>query len=353
MSQSAATGEPGHLAELIEHNAPQSVPAEKKWASLLVAGLVLLSLALAACGPGPTASSGAPSTVVIAYQPGIGYANLIVMKAQGTLQKQFPKTHFRWKVLASGSAIRDGMVSNQIQVGAGGVGPFLIGWDKGVGWKLLAALNEMDLWLVTMNPRIQSLDDIKPGMKIGMPAPDSIQAIVLRKGAQQQLGNAHALDNTIVAIEHPLGVQALEHGQLAAHLSSPPFEFEEVAAGGHIILKSYDLFRQSTFNSVFMTQSFYNRYHDFAKSFYQDLVSATRFVNSHTAQAAQLLSQDQHGKVTASQFQDWMTRQGITYDTTPHGFMTYARFMHDIGLLSKVPGSMQDIELPTLKGAGS
>jgi NitT/TauT family transport system substrate-binding protein len=353
MSQSAATGESGNLAELIEDNALESVPVEKKRASLLVAVLVLLSLALAACGPGPTASGGAPSSVVIAYQPGIGYANLIVMKEQGTLKKQFPKTHVEWKVLASGSAIRDGMVSNKIQVGAGGVGPFLIGWDKGVGWKLLASLNEMDLWLVTMKPRIQSLGDIKPGMKIGMPAPDSIQAIVLRKGAQQQLGNAHALDNTIVAIEHPLGVQALAHGQLAAHLSSPPFEFEEVAAGGHIILKSYDLFGQSTFNSVFMTQSFYNQYRDFAKSFYQDLVSATQFVNSNTAQAAQLLSQDQKGKGTASQFQDWLTHQGVTYDTTPHGFMEYAQFMHSIGLLSKVPGSMQDIELPTLNGAGS
>ena len=68
---------------------------------------------------------------------------------------------------------------------------------------------------------------------------------------------------------------------------------------------------------------------------------------------AQLLSQDQHGKVTASQFQDWMTHQGITYDTTPHGFMKYAQFMHAIGLLSKMPGSMQDIELPTRNGAGS
>ncbi len=301
---------------------------------------------------GATAAVNAPPKVLIAYQPGIGYANLIVMKRQKTLETRFPNTTFEWKVLSSGSAIRDGMIANQIQVGAGGVGPFLVGWDKAVGWKLLASLNQMDLWLMAKDPNIKSLKDIKPGMKIGMPAPDSIQAMVLRKGAQDQLGNAKALDSTIVSIEHSLGVQSLSNGQLQAHLTSPPFQFQEAETGSQAILKSFDLFGQSTFNSVFMIQSFYDQYPDFAKVFYQQLVDATRFINDKQADTAKLLSEEDAGKVSAEQYMTWMSSKGILYDTTPRGFMKYAEFMKSIGFLNKVPGSVKDLELPPLNGAG-
>jgi len=218
--------------------------------------LVLVGLLVAgACGSQgsstSTASGGpAPANVTVAYQPGIGYAALIVMKQQKVLEKQYPTTTFEWKILPGGSAIRDGVVAGQIQVGAGGVGPFLEGWDKGVGWKLLASLSEMDLWLVARDPAIQSLRDFKPAMKIGMPAPDSIQAIVLRKAAQEQLGNARALDDNVVAIAHPDGVQALASGQLAGHFTSPPFQNEAVQAGGHVVLRSFDQFGKSTFKKV-------------------------------------------------------------------------------------------------------
>ena len=274
------------------------------------------------------------------------------MKQQKVLEQQFPNTTFEWKILSSGSAIRDGMIAGQIQVGAGGIGPFLIGWDKGVGWKLLSSLNEMDLWLVVRDPAIQSLRDFKPDMKIGMPAPDSIQAMVLRKAAQDQLGNPRALDNNIVSLAHPDGVQALTSGQLAGHLTSPPFQFEEVDAGGRVILRSFDVYGKSTFNSVFMQQSFYDQYPEFARAFYQAIVDATRFLNENTDEAAKLLSDEQDGKVPPEQFKTWMTAEGVSYSTVPRGFLKYAEFMKATGFLGKTPSSMRDLELPTLDGAG-
>lgn len=100
------------------------------------------------------AAAQAPKKVTIADQAGLGYSSLVIIKQQKTLEKQFPNTAFEWKVLASGSAIRDGILANQIQVGAMGIAPFLVGWDRGVGWKLLSGLNQQDLWLVTKDPNI-------------------------------------------------------------------------------------------------------------------------------------------------------------------------------------------------------
>jgi NitT/TauT family transport system substrate-binding protein len=299
------------------------------------------------------AAPDAPASVTIAYQPGIGYANLVVIKEQGTLEKQFPHTTFEWKVLSNGATIRDGMIGNQIQIGAGGTGPFLIGWDRGVNWRLIAALNEMDLWLTTMDKGVKSLKDVTPAMKIGMPGPDSIQAIVLRKAALDQLGNAQALDANVVAISHPDGLQALEHGQLALHLSSPPFEFEEVQAGAHVILRSYDVFGQSTFNVTYATEAFAKQYPDFINTFYKDVAAATDYLNKNPQGAAELLAHDAGGKETAAQFAAWLKHEGVTYTVVPHGFLAYAKFMQKIGMLSKSPASINDIEFPTISGKGN
>jgi NitT/TauT family transport system substrate-binding protein len=323
---------------------------------VFVRRLLALAVALALGGVPGTAGraspSDAPASVTIAYQPGIGYANLIVMKQTGALERRFPGTTFEWRVLASGATIRDGMIAGQIQIGAGGVPPFLIGWDRGIGYRLIGSLNEMNLWLVSRAPNVKKLKDLPASAKIGVPAPDSIQAIALRKGAQDQLGNAHAFDTGFVAIEHPLGVAALLNGQLDAHLSAPPFEQEEVEAGGHVIFKSYDVFGSSTFNSVFATDAFASDHPRFIATFYRELQAATGIVNKDPARTASLLSKESDGKVPAATFRKWLAAPDITFTTIPHGLLKYARFMKDIGFLSKAPASIREIELSTLSGAG-
>lgn len=145
----------------------------------------LLALLIGGCG-GAAGGGGGGGSMTIAYQPGIGYAQLLIMKQEGWLEEDLPETEISWQQLSSGSAIRDGMLAGDIQVGSGGVGPFLVGYDAGVDWKLLSALNEMDLWLMVADERYQSLEDFEDD-SIAMPAPDSIQAVVLRRGLKNSL----------------------------------------------------------------------------------------------------------------------------------------------------------------------
>lgn len=291
----------------------------------------------------------APPRVTIAYQPGLGYAQLVIIRQQQLLEKKFPRTVFEWKILASGAAIRDGMIAGQIQIGAGGIGPFLLGWDRGVGWRILVSLNQMDLWLMTMDPTVRSLRDIKPGMKIGLPGLDSIQAVVLRRGAQQQLGNPYALDGNMVAIAHPLGVQALLSGQLTAHLTAPPFQFQEKDAGARVVLRSFDVFGPHTFNSVWVMERFYKDYPEFLRGVYEAIIEATRFITRNPGEAAQFVSEDPN-QIAA--YRDWLTREGIAYNIVPRGFLRFASFMKEVGMISKVPASIRELQLPFLGGIG-
>jgi NitT/TauT family transport system substrate-binding protein len=199
----------------------------------------------------------------------------------------------------------------------------------------------------------QTLEDLK-GAKIAMPAPDSIQAIVLRKAAQQELGDAKALDNAIVALPHPDALQALTSGQLDGHLTSPPFQFQEQDRGARKILGSYDYFGEHTFNSVFVQEDYHDDNPEIMEALYKGIQDATTMIEEQPAEAAALVAKASGAEGSAKDFEDWMTREGVAYATEPQGFIAFAEFMQEIGLMQEVPGSWEDLVFDNLKGgAGS
>lgn len=329
-------------------------------ARLLISLAAVAATVVAACGGSPstggTATSPgaikAPDSLVIAYQPGIGYAPLLLMKEQRMIEADFPNTKVEYKLLSNGDAIRDGIISGQIQIGSGGVGPFLVAWAKGVDYQLVGSMDKMDLWLNVKDPSIKTLKDIKPGMKIAAPAIDSIQAIAFRKAVETELGDPHKLDSNLVAMSHPDGLQNLLAGSIAAHYTSPPFQFQEVAQGAHTITKSFDAFGVSTFNSVFTSKKFYDQYPQFTEKFYGYLLKADQMIKSDPAGAAKIVATADGKPNLADQYKEWMTSPGVSYDTVPGGFLKYAEFMKKIGFISKTPGSMKDLELPFLQKVG-
>lgn len=332
--------------------------SKRQWPLALL--LIALVLFVSACGNAADASagsSGAPDSFTIVYQPGLGAATFVTLKIQKTLEKQFPHTNFQWKIVNSGSAVREAILSNQGQLGTLGISPFLVGWDRGMDWKVLLATSIGDTWLVARDPRIKSLKDFGPNDKIGVVAPDAQQAIILRKAAQTQLGNAHVLDKNLVAISSEDGEQALLAGQLAANFAGSPFQEAEVKAGGHIVLHttSNDAFGPVGTGLIALPQSFYNQYPTFSKTVFQDLKNVSTYVTNHHEQAAQYLAQDQGsgGSGTVAQFKTLLDSTSLTFETTPSGLIAYARFMQSIGLTSKVPNSVNDLELPTVAGTGS
>ena len=311
---------------------------------LAVAALVALA-ALVVAGATARQQPAAPGHVTIGYQPGIGYAPLIVLKTQKTLEKQFPGTTFSWLVLSSGAAITSGVISGDIQIGAGGTGPLILGWAQGVDWKIVAGLDWGDLWLMAKDPNIKTIADLK-GKRIAMPGPTSIQGVVLRKMAQVKLGDAHALDSSIVSMDHPSGMQALLTGQIDAHLTSPPYQLQEKVRGAHIVARSNQYFGASSFLSAWETTKFYNQYPDFSKTFYSDVQKAIKLINTNPTKVARLLQDDSDGVPTWRQYKQWLGASGLTFTTRPLGLMRYATFMNKIGMIKKMPGSWEDLVFP-------
>jgi NitT/TauT family transport system substrate-binding protein len=209
----------------------------------------------------------------------------------------------------------------------------------------------MDLWLMVADEQIQNLADLGDG-SIAMPAPDSIQAVVLRRGAEEQLGDAKALDNNIVSLAHPDGLQALLSGQISGHLTSPPFQFQEQDEGARPVLKSFDLFGPHTFNSVFVRQGYHDDNPEAMEALYSNIQEATELIESDPAGAAEVLSEESGGETSAEEFRRFMTEEGVAYTTQPNGFIEFAQFMQQIGLIDEVPASQEELVFDNLKEGG-
>jgi len=321
----------------------------------MVIAAVAASAALAvfaAVAPAAHRDTGPPSKITIAYQPGLGYAPLILMKQQRAIEKKYPGTTVDWKVLASGTPITNGVISGDIEIGAVGTGPFLVGWARGVNWKVIAPLNLGDLWLMAKDPNIKTVADLK-GKRIATPTNTSIQAVVLRKMAQVKLGDAKAFDSGLIALDHPDGMQALLTGQIDAHFTSPPFQFQEKVRGAHIIGKSYNYFGAHTFLVTVMQQKFYDDHTDFAKFFYNQIVAMQNLIKKKPDQVAHILQDDAGGTPTWRQFKQWLVAKdpglkvpALTWTTRPLGLMRTASFMVKTNQLSKMPSDWKELVFP-------
>jgi NitT/TauT family transport system substrate-binding protein len=312
----------------------------------LVAAVAFAAAGVAgALAAGPETKAAIPSKLTIAYQPGLGYTPLILMKELRTIERRYPGTEVDWRVLASGTPITNGVIAGQIDIGAVGVGPMLVGWARGVNWKVIAPLNDGDLWLMAKDPAIRTIADLR-GKRIATPTNTSIQAVTLRKMAQVKLGDHRALDNGLVALDHPDGLQALMNGQIDAHFTSPPFQFQEKVRGAHIVARSYNYFGAHTFLVTVMTQKFYNENTAFAQQFYRDIVAMHKLIKTNPIRVAQLLSKDAGGNPTWRQFKQWIGNPALTWTTKPRGLMRYAAFMNRTNQLDKMPSSWRELVFP-------
>lgn len=305
-------------------------------------------LLLAGCS---AASGSNGDKLTIAVQPGyVGFAQLIIMKHERWLDKELPNLEISWTELASGSAVRKAMLAGEVQVGSGGIGPFLVGYDADVGWKILSNIVDVDLWLMVNDDKYQSLEDFGPDDKIGLPAPDSIQAIVLRKGAEEQLGDPGALDQNMVSLEEPDSMQSLMSGQLAAHLAGIPYKDQEADRGARPILKSYELFgEQHSSTSVWAIQDYHDQNPKVMKAIYGGMERATRLIREDVGKAAKILSDESGGEWSPKEFERYMTGKGTEYTIEPHGFMPFAEFMASAGLIEQKPASWKALVYDNLK----
>ena len=344
----------GHATSAPARNLPRLL-SRREFLRLGLAGAA--TLALAGCGSGGTTGGQGGGTtggqgggsLRIIYQTGTTqFAQMVLLEQEGWLAEDLPNYDISWTQLESGAAVRDALVSGQAEVGAGGIGPFLVGYSNGINWKILSALADIEISLMVDEDRFQSLKDFRSGDQIAVVAPDSVQAVFVRKAAEQQLGDPGALDNNFVTLPNPDSVQALLSGQIAAHATYPPFTVQEQDQGARAIAKSFDLFGTHNLTSVWVLQEYHDANLEVMDAVYNNVQRATKLINDDPESAGKILAQK--SQLDPAEETRYLTGQGVSFTTEPHGFITFAEFMKSAGLIQTVPGSWQDLVYDNLKG---
>lgn len=332
-------------------------------ACLLVAGPV-------ACGGSGDAGVDGAEVRVLRMPTGaggVGFLPLRVMQAEGLIEARAREAgltdlEVEWIEVGGPSVLNDALLSGSIDFIAAGPPAFITLWDRtrtSVQVMGVAAVSALPMYLNTHADHLQSVDDLTEGDKVAVTAIKvSIPSLVMQMYARDRYGAAEAerFDRYTVAMTHPDGVTALLSGSNAvnAHFTSPPFhQRERRDPRVRTIMSSDDVMGGTT---TFVMLSTVAAFRERNPTVYNAVLAAlgdaqARIAADRTAAAQALVAAEGEGGFTAEDLVAVLEDPAVVFTTTPQNVMKYATFMHDIGSITNLPSTWQDLFFPEIHAA--
>jgi len=311
----------------------------------LLVNMFIMILLTVMAGSGCTAGKKNDAAAVnIAEQYGLAYAPLQIAKELKLIEKNLPGVTVNWKQLGNTAAIREAMLADEIDAGFMAIPPFLIGWDKGMDWKIACGLSYSPVTLVTNRKEIKSIKDFGTQDRIAVPQPGSVQHILLSMACERELGDAKKLDNLLVSMAHPDGMSALLSGKdITAHFTAPPYLTKELEAQGiHEILNGRQAMgKDFTFIVGVTTKEFHDSRPEEYQAVLKGIAEAMAFMRNNREETLKILSE--YYGMSAEEVAGNLDMEGMEYSNTIEGIDDFAGFMERNGYISKVPESIEQI----------
>jgi len=275
------------------------------------------------------------TTLNIAQQFGIAYAPLNIMEQLGMLEEKLPDVEIVWKQFGGPTAIREAMLSKEVDFGFMGIAPVMIGYDSGMEWRYATGISANQVALVTDKENVKTLDDFTAQDRIAILSPGCTQHVLLCMLCKQQLGDYMALDNRLVSMSHPDAMNALlSNTEVSAHFATPPYLQEELENGMHIIADGEDIAgAQFTFISGVAMESFYEEYPELYTAFIETLNEAIAYINENTEEAVRILA-PLYG-LSEEELKEQMSYGGTIYSGDLCGVEPIKQAMYDMGFLKE------------------
>lgn len=268
--------------------------------------------------------------IVIAEQYGLAYAPIVIMREKGFLEEEAQGYQIRWEKLGNTAAIREAMLTDDLDVGFMGIPPFLIGVDQSMGWKIISGLCVSPLGLMTNDPQVSSLEDLVDAGQIALPQPGSIQHILLAMASEDVLKDAKVLDHQLISMKHPEGYQAMQvASEVKAHFTSPPYLFQEMDDEDMTQLLSGEAAFGGDFSFVVgVCRASFKEDQVAYEAFEKALEEAIAFIYDHREESIELLATAY--ELPESTIEDYIYTRGIRYTSEVLGVQKFADFMADV-----------------------
>lgn len=296
-------------------------------------------------------------TVRLAKQFGISYLPMTVMEEKGLIEQEGAKRGLKlkaeWLRFTGGSGMNEALLSGNLDVAGGGVGPMLTIWGRtrnNMQVKGIASLNAMPLYLVTVNPDVKSLKDFKGTDKIAVPAvKTSIQAVTLQMAAEKEFGpgQQNRLDKLTVSMGHPDAQLAMMGGksEVTAHFGSSPFQEAELKdPRARKVVDSYEVLGgPHTFNVLWATSRFAREKPEAVEAIIAALEEANRMIREDPEGMAELWIKAEKVNMDPKEAADIIRAPANEWTTTPKNVLKYLDYMHRAGLVTSKTDDWKDL----------
>ena len=323
---------------------------------------LLAAAALPFAGPARAEAT----AIRLSHGYGILYLPLMVMRDRKLLEAQveragLPPAAVTWTVLDGGNVINDAMLAGALDIAGTGAPGFVTLWAKARGIPRaevvgVCGLSTCALSLNCNRPGIKSLADFGPQDKIAIPGiKTSLAAVVLQMLVAKQFGaDQYArLDPMTVGLPHPEAYGALMSGrtEIAAHFASPPFSILELQDPRiHRVIAASEVLGDATLDVVFAPRRYVDQNPATVAAFLAAMDEANALIAARPEQAAESFMRLSAAKMAEADVLAMVQDADTRFDTTPHGVMAYAEFMHRVGSTKVRPAAWSDMFMPGLAG---
>jgi NitT/TauT family transport system substrate-binding protein len=315
----------------------------------LTALLLLLGMILA---PSAKAES---NQVRIVMPYGLGYLPTYVAVDRGLIEKHAKAAGLGdIKVSIRHMASSDLLLAGDADLAMGGFGPAFVLWDKTRGpgkVRIVTPLSGSPIWVLSNDPRIQSIRDFGPNDRIAVSAIKvTAQALALEMAAAKEWGwdERFRLDPNMVSMSNPDGMAMLLSGagEIRTQAAIIPFMVEEMESGKvHMVMNSEDYLEPGSSISVLYANA---TFHDGSPKLYAATAAAFEeafdFIHQHPHESAQIFVANEPQKRELSWIEAMIIDPKVMrYSSTPRGLKKHADFMQSAGILKTKPESWKDL----------
>jgi NitT/TauT family transport system substrate-binding protein len=303
----------------------------------------------------------------IGAQFGLGYLPLYILRDADLLdaalkQAGLPPIEVEIHNFAGGPEIADGLLSNTLDIGSGGITAMMISWDKTRNsgpraMRGIAALSAMPYELLTDDPALHTLADLTAKDRIGLPAVKiSVPAVMLQVAAERLFGAGHEqkFDPITLSLAQPDGATALLAGSgvVDGYTFAAPFIQQlQDKPRIHEIWSSNDVFGTPTTSlAVWTTAGIRQDNPRTYNAFLVALHAAMKFIAAHPDQAARIYLQAEHSTLLPKLIEDCLKDPSMTFNTAPSNTMALSDFMARTGRLKQRAATWQDLFFPDIAG---
>ena len=323
----------------------------------------IAALLVAATALAPGLARADTNTIRFAQQQSIGYLQFDVIKHQRLLEKRaaelgIPDLTVSWVTFSGPDMMNDALLSGAVDIVAGGVPGLLTIWGRthGASYEVrgVSALTQGVSKLNTNDPAIRTIQDLKPGSRIALPAVRvSIQAVILEMAAAQAFGQENykkfdAQTQTLSPADSSTGLLSGAGGFDCA-FTPPPFPALQLRDPKiHTILTSYDVAGESSASVLWASKKFHDANPKLFQALVDSLKAASIFINGHRREAIAFYIADTHTSLTVDELEAVTNEPHSSFSVTPVGVEKFAAFMAKTGAIKTAPTSWKDVFFPEI-----